>query len=527
MNDLLLSLLNANAGQWQQVASNASGKRVLIATSMAIYDHAAILERLLAVSLVFRGAEVEFLLCDNALPACQMTKLHGCDPEKLLSMDTTPRCTECVDLARRLFDPLGLPVHRFSQFLVDGDYEVADDVSRTTPADKIRDYVLEGAAIGEHAYAGALRYYGRGDLQGEPHGEDVLRRFFRSSLLTAAALKSLYRMKTFDVALFHHGIYVPQGVIGEVTRKQRIRVVNWNASYRKNTFIFSHNDTYHHTMIDEPTSVWDKLELDAAMERKLDDYLFSRRDGSSDWIWFHEHPASNADELGKELGIDWSKPCIGMLTSVMWDAQLHYKANAFPSMLNWVLHTIEYFRRRPDLQLILRIHPAEVRGMVPSRQKIADEIVRLIPDLPSNVAIVRPEHQASTYALMDRCNSVIIFNTKTGIELSAAGVPVIVAGEAWIRSKGFSWDAENPVDYDLLLDRLPKKQQLSSEHKMRAKRYAYHFFFRRMIDVPFIESPEKYKFELSISNLNDLKAGECRGLDVICNGILNGEPFIQ
>ena len=38
-------------------------------------------------------------------------------------------------------------------------------------------------------------------------------------------LRNLLRRIHFDCAVFHHGIYVPQGIIGEVARHERVRVV--------------------------------------------------------------------------------------------------------------------------------------------------------------------------------------------------------------------------------------------------------------------------------------------------------------
>jgi hypothetical protein len=424
------------------------------------------------------------------------------------------------------FDPIGLNVLRFSNFVSERDYVVATEISENIPFNEIPEYSPRGIAVGEHAVAGALRYYGRGDLVGEPLGEPILRRFLKSALLTAAALEEALQRHQFEVVVFHHGIYTPQGVIGEVCRSRGVRVVNWNPSYRRGTFIFSHDDTYHRTMITEPVSSWDNLVMTGSMKTTTQSYLASRRQGSSDWIWFHERPNNDTDILAREFGINWDKPCIGLLTSVMWDAQLHYKSNAFPNMLDWIVHTIEYFRSRPDLQLLVRVHPAEVRGMVPSRQQVCGELHRMIPALPSNVFVVPPEHQASTYSLMDRCDSVLIYNTKTGIELSALGIPVIVAGDAWIRSKGFSLDAISPEAYDSILDSLPFGTRLSSELTDRAEKYAFHFFFRRMIDIPFIRSPEQYKFELDLQSLDSLRPGRHRGFDVICDGILGGTPFV-
>ena len=132
----------------------------------------------------------------------------------------------------------------------------------------------------------------------------------------------------------------------------------------------------------EPTTLWENIAWNSELEEKTLEYLKSRRYGSKDWVYFHEKPREELSAIAAELGIDFSKPCIGMLSNVIWDAQLHYRANAFPNMLNWVERTIRYFAQRPDLQLIIRIHPAEIRGSVPSRQLLLDEIRKYIFETP-------------------------------------------------------------------------------------------------------------------------------------------------
>ena len=216
-----------------------------------------------------------------------------------------------------------------------------------------------------------------------------------------------------------------------------------------------------------------------------------------------------------------------MLTNVMWDAQLHYKANAFPNMLDWAIRTIRYFAARQDLQLIIRIHPAEIRGTIPSRQPLLAEIHKVFPKLPENVFIIPPESQVSTYAAMQECNAVIIYGTKTGVELTSMGIPVIVAGEAWIRNKGITMDAQSPEEYFKLLDRLPLEEKLSDNLLERARKYAYHFFFRRMIPIscmtPTNASPP---FQIKANSIDDFMPGCDPGLDIICNGITKGTEFI-
>jgi len=187
--------------------------------------------------------------------------------------------------------------------------------------------------------------------------------------------------------------------------------------------------------------------------------------------------------------------------------------------------TIRYFETRPDLQLLIRIHPAEVTGLVPSRQLMTTEISRHFPSIPKNVFIIKPESTIGTYAAMNQCDSVVIYNTKMGIELSAVGIPVVVAGEAWIRNKGFSIDITSPEQYVSVLDGLPLGRRMNDSQINRAQKYAFHFFFRRMIDLRFIESEKKFEFKLAVDSIESLCAGHNSGLDCICSGILDGTHF--
>jgi hypothetical protein len=277
----------------------------------------------------------------------------------------------------------------------------------------------------------------------------------------------------------------------------------------------------------EPREYWEDLDLSPAQERELTEYLASRREGLFDWIVFHRPTKQDPQEVARRAGVDPSKPVIGLLTSVSWDAQLHYPANAFPSMLEWLVQTCEYFATRPDLQLLIRVHPAEISGFPPSRQPILRELRKRLPRLAPNIMVVPPESGMSTYVLMSLCNAAIIYNTKTGVELTSIGQPVVVAGEAWIRDKGITFDASSPEEYVRILDRLPFPGRLEPAQVARGRRYAYHFFFNRMIPLPFVQPKAGYPiYRLKLERLAQLLPGESAGLDTICDGILGRGPFV-
>jgi len=523
-------ILNKERSSWQNAKLNASrGPKILIATTVGGFAALSSLESLIAVALTLRGAQVHTLLCDAALPACLRVEYPTIpDPQVIVDYGIQKRlCAGCQQTGQYLFNPLGLHNHNLSGHIGDITRQNARRLAAEVPLKLIPDFKLDNVAVGEHAYAGALRYFASGNLENEPFGEMVVRRYLEAAILTAEALNKITQQYQYESSCFNHGIYCPQGVIGEVLRKADTRVVNWNIAYRKKCFIFSHGDTYHHTMLEEPVDVWQALNLSKDQEVEIADYLNSRRQGTNDWIWFHEKPEEQYEKIAKELKLDRAKPVIGMLTNVMWDAQLHYRANAFNSMLEWVLVTIDYFTKRPDLQLVIRIHPAEIRGTLPSRQPLYEEIQKHYAELPPNIIVIPPESPVSTYSVMEHCDSVIIFGTKTGVELTSIGIPVIVAGEAWIRNKGLTIDASSRAEYSHILDTLPLGKRLDSEIKSSALKYAYHFFYRRMIPLQFMEPTNAWPpYKPAIETLEQLMPGADHGLDIICDGILKGTPFV-
>lgn len=527
------AIIATNEPLWNESLTKAKeGPRVLMATAIGGDPQFTYVEAALAIALSLRGAQVDTLLCDSALYGCQRAKIAGIKPSALADGRLKEVfCSGCMAKGKAVFSVPGLNVLQMSDHISNAERAQTRDISRSVPVGDIPSYTLDGLPIGEHALAGALRYYGVGDLSLEPEGEAVLRRYLESALLTAFCINRLLRDKKYDVVVNNHGIYVPHGIVSAACRNQRVRTASWNLAYRKQCAIFSHTDTYHHTLMDEPTSDWENMVWTKDREAEIVNYLESRRKGSRDWIWFNRDADDDMDRFATKVGLDWNRPVIGMLTNVVWDAQLHYPANAFPGMVDWVMRTIAYFKGRPDLQLLIRVHPGELAppgGSTVSRQPIVAEIRSVFPDMPGNVFIIGPESTVSTYAAMDRCDSVIIYGTKTGVELTSVGIPVIVAGEAWIRNKGMTLDASNADEYFRHLNTLPLGKRMPQVMIERARKYAYHFFFRRMLPLPFLEpAPQAWPpFEIALNKLDDLLPGVYKGLDVICDGILNGSKFI-
>jgi hypothetical protein len=150
------------------------------------------------------------------------------------------------------------------------------------------------------------------------------------------------------------------------------------------------------------------------------------------------------------------------------------------------------------------------------------------PGLPKTIALISPSANVSTYRLAAASDAAIIYATKTGIELAARGVPVIVAGEAWIRGKEIGFDCNDAEAYERMLASLPFGKRLDDERTARAQKYAYHFFFRRMIPMPGLKrgGVQGAPYEIAPLNLTTFEPGIHASLDCAAGGILDGTPFV-
>ncbi len=522
------ALIEQDLGLWQEGRRQRKHK-VLIGTIAGGHPVCTAMESLIATSLTLRGAEVEFLLCDGVFPTClQCSADQFPDLREFVSDGPQKRlCSPCFQAGFDAYKPLGLPIRRLSEYITERDRENARAAVANLTLNEIERLEKNAVKLGENANAGALRFFATGDLNEEELGLEVARKFAETGFIAEAAANRLFSENKYDVLFMNHGIYVPHGMLKETAQKSGARTAIWEMAAKSSCIHLNHEDAVF--MLGEPTGSWENMNWSEAAENQLMEYLSSRWNGALDWIYTEMHAGSQTkqEEFAREFGIDFSKPTFGLLTNVIWDAALFYPAMAFPSLVDWILETIKYFEERPHFNLVIRVHPAEVRGNMRTRQTAQAEIAKVFPQLPPNVFIVPPESKANTYALMGLCDTAIIYGTTTGNELTSMGIPTICAGQAFIKNKGITLDANTREEYFNLLDQLPLGQRLSAQKRRRARMYAYNYYFRRSIPISFAEPVKNWPpIKMQVDSLRQLTPGANLAIDVICDGILEGKDFL-
>ena len=158
------------------------------------------IDSVLAVAFALRGVRAHVLLCDETLPACQQStrELLPSEDEMLSHGPRRVLCGPCHRPADRMYRDLGVPVESLGTYVTPEERAEAVAIAQKVTAEEIPGVTLAGYRVGEHAMAGALRFFARGRLNDEPNGEAVLRRYLQAAIIVARGADRLMKKHRFD-----------------------------------------------------------------------------------------------------------------------------------------------------------------------------------------------------------------------------------------------------------------------------------------------------------------------------------------
>lgn len=474
-------------------------------------------EVVLAHALRLRGFRTEVLLCDQVMPACD---------HRDIDRDTPEACRDCARRSRALFEAAGLPVRFLSEFIGPDRRAALESRVAAIPDDLLTDAEYRGVDVGKIALASTLRYFLRGRLETPDHFAQF-RKFRVTAMMMAEIGQGVMDARRPSAVAVSHGIYVTWGVLADVARRNGARVTVWGYGYRRNSILVSQGETYHRDLLTEPHSHWRDRPFPDSERETVERYLQSRVNGGLDWIHYAPNPEVDREAVRSALNLDPERPAVGLFTNLCWDAAVLFRGAAFPDMYAWLVETVRWALARPELQLVIRCHPAEVRRRSETREKAADVIRAAFPDLPDRIKIVPPESDLSTYTLSELMDLCLVYSSKVGLEFAARGLSVVTAGEAFYREKGFTDDPPDPAAYFERLNRANRRERISEAKRTLCLRYAHHYFFRRHVTVNYFDDHGMGKevTGFGMAHFGKLAPGRDPDLDRLCDGMLRGKPL--
>lgn len=469
----------------------------------------------LAAALALRGHDVVAVLCDGVMPLCEMN----------LGPKDRPPCDVCAGWLSRYADAMGIKSTRLSDLVMAEDRLAAERaVSERIPSHRLQ-FDVDGIPIGRFAYR-ELQRHQRGFVL-DPSSHPDYQAWLVAGLL---AVKCAGRLLDGgpDIVVASSGRTLLSATLMHAARARGVRMVTWDTEpAHPDGLIFSHNEAAAERPLDD---VWREVRdepLTEAEDAALDAYL-SRWSRSEDTPFaYNPMPVSDSASIREMLGLRPGARLLAAFTNTAWDMKAVDRDAGFDSMFHWVFTLVEHAAARPELDLVIRAHPAEVLGTPDqhSRTPIVAETLRRFPQMPSNVKLVAPESPIDSYALAAMASAPMVYSSRIGLEIAVAGHRVWVAGEVTYRGKGFTHDVRSAPDMLEGLSRIGSDDgRLTTEERARARRFAYLWFFRFTTRVPLLRPPSR---RFALESFRSLGPAGDPVIDGICDAIVSQRPFLN
>ena len=345
---------------------------------------------------------------------------------------------------------------------------------------------------------------------------------------TFAALAALEWMQIHkpDVVLIPNGLILEMGIVFRVARYLNIPAITFEFNDQREQIWLAQNTSIMRQDTDYLVRERCSLPMTDEMYERLADLENARRGarvwGKSKRLWQYVS-AQGAQQTRQALGLD-ERPVVLLAANVLGDS-LTLGRNVFAeSMSEWITRTVQYFARRTDVQLVVRIHPGE--KIVPQAKSMGTVVREALPEIPSHIHVIGALDNVNTYDLIEIANLGLAYTTTVGVETAMNGIPVISCGDTHYRDRGFTIDPNSWDEYFSTLEQVLSDMpahRLTEGQTAKAWNYAYRFFFEYPRPFPwrlmnFWDDLEVWPVEKVLSNEGMSQFGDTFK-------ILVGEPF--
>jgi hypothetical protein len=512
-----LERIAENSHEQDRCPSVRGKRRVLVVTPRAWSTHVA-RDLLVAHSLRLRGADVRAYTCGGRLPICNIASHHAAPPMP---------CDFCHTYTSRMFRAMGFAPHRLSDFISGDEMRAVQHAVAGLSPDEFAGFEDDGLPVGRIVQTSVHWFLNSGTIGDDPLSLRTYRQFLVSGTIVGRVAHRLLQRLDPQTLYILGGLFFEEQTLMFLARQQGIEVITHESGFHADSEVFARNAIAPYYDLSTVWPYFSNRPLTAQEAGRLDTYLEARWQGGKDAARYYPSIQADADVLLNTLHLDAGRPINAAFTNILWDSAVLGRHRAFSSMTEWLTAVVEHAARSSDRQLVIRIHPAEVRlEMRETRQRVGDFMKTHFPILPSNVRVIPPDSPLSSYTLMRLCRVGMVYTSTVGLEMALQGKPVIVAGQTHYADKGFTYQADNVEDYIALLDQVDQLPLPSPDAVELARRYAHLFFFRLMVPFPLITTLERGRLRFNFRDLSALRPGADPSLDLICEGILQPRPFL-
>ena len=442
-------------------------KILFFAPHSAVWVH-AFPEALVAESLAKAGHEVVYVGCGRRLlDFCVPMSAHRVAPGADAARKSKV-CDRCGNAEAAIREAFGFRGGTLNDWLLPEDEAEAESFAVNVSASTALNVSLHGVEVGRVALYEALIEIKKTGFEGFSEGDWWrYRQAVRNTVRALLAVRRIVSIEKPDRIVTYNSLYGVNHAASKYCELNGIPAVflhaGVNLSHRLATLLIGRGTTvrFYESLLSRWATERDYPRSGRLLSRVTDHFLELLR-GRHVLAYSAAH-TSNLSSLRTRLGIPFGKRVIVATMSSpderfageIVGAMKATRPRAFGSQIDWILATSAWISARPDLFLIVRVHPRELPN---KRETVASEHaqrLRVALDvLPPNVIVNWPEDGVSLYDLAGVTDVFLNAWSAAGKEMSLLGIPVVTyAPEMLFYPPDLNYQADGEADYFLAVER--------------------------------------------------------------------------
>jgi hypothetical protein len=414
--------------------------------------------------LRIHGWHPHFITCNKGMDLCD--SYH-------FSQNRGELCSQCSHNTARFFKLARLEHSRYGDWIhVDeARAETAKLLSGRASVDDLKRLVLDGIPLGELTWLSVVRHLKRVVIKNEDaFSLERFRAFLESAVITFRLAQRALE-KDWEAVIVCNGKFFGDAIFFALARQRGLDAFTYERGLREDTILLAKNAFVVDFDVSEIFAKRNRLSEEESA--RLDRYAQGRMSGKGYVIDYWPKILEDRKAIRSRLHLDENKKIAVAFPNITWDMAVLNREIVFESMFDWLRETIAYYIKHPEAQLVVRIHPAEVR--------------RHFPELPAHIKIVESASPISSYTLIAMAEKTLVYTSTLGLEAALQGKEVVVSARTHYRGKGFTIDPISREEYFRAL--VAGAGQEADTIRERARRYAYALFFDA--HIPFKSVSEK------------------------------------
>lgn len=411
---------------------------LFFAPHSALWVH-AFPEALVAEALQQGGHEIVYVTCGRLFAAhCVAMNAAGVRIDAA-DADKQKVCDRCDAHKRLIRNKFGFQGYDLADKVTPEDRRTARQLAVEVSRDGFLDFEMGGIAIGRIALYEFLLNRKKSSLDFDDLEWSHFRQYLENSLLCFFGARRVLDAERPQRLVVYNSLYSVNRVMCELAEARGIPTyflhAGHNLSNRLQTLLVGRRNgfEYYRYMI----AAWPEFKdrpCDAALMHRIGDHFMVLFRGQS---VFGYSAASEAltQSIRQRFSVAAGQRIV-VATMSSYDERFAAEAVGvitvthdlpFPRQVDWINALKDYVVGRPDLFLIVRVHPREFPNR---REQVKSEHARFLEaaltDLPENVAVNWPTDNISLYDLVNETSVFLNAWSAVGKEMSLLGVPVVI-----------------------------------------------------------------------------------------------------